>query len=144
MNNRKIAQLSYQIKKEKQKKYLTILLFCIVLFIIVNLLIDYVIYPVRQISSSMNPDILENSFVMVSPLPTKINRSDVVLIESRVQKKLSLFQKLGNTFVEFFTGQQFSTVEFESQPGTKQTLRRVIGMLGDTIYMRDYVMYIRF
>ena len=69
MNNRKIAQLSYQIKKEKQKKYLTILLFCIVLFIIVNLLIDYVIYPVRQISSSMNPDILENSFVMVSPLP---------------------------------------------------------------------------
>ena len=103
MNNRKIAQLSYQIKKEKQKKYLTILLFCIVLFIIVNLLIDYVIYPVRQISSSMNPDILENSFVMVSPLPTKINRSDVVLIESRVQKKLSLFQKLGNTFIEFFS-----------------------------------------
>ena len=143
MNIKKIAQLSYQIKKEKQRKVFSVLLFCIILFIFVNLLINYVIYSVRQNSFSMNPDIPENSFVMVSPLATKIERSDVVLIKSRVQKKYSLFQRFCNTFIQFFTGQQFSSIEFESQPGTKQTLRRVIGMPGDTIYMRDYVMYIR-
>lgn len=52
-------------------------------------------------------------------------------------------QKMGKVAVQFFTGQQFSTVENENLPGTKQSLRRVIGMPGDTIYMRDYVMYVR-
>ena len=64
MNSKKIAQLSYQIKKEKQRKVFSVLLFCIILFIFVNLLINYVIYSVRQNSFSMNPDIPENSFVM--------------------------------------------------------------------------------
>lgn len=143
MKNQKMTQFSYQLKKEKQKKFLVIFLFCIFLYAFVNLIINFLIFPVKQNSQSMNPDIPEGSFVMVSPVLKKIERSDVVLIKSRVQKDLSFMQKMGKVAVQFFTGQQFSTVENENLPGTKQSLRRVIGMPGDTIYMRDYVMYVR-
>lgn len=143
MKNQKMTQFSYQLKKEKQKKFLVIFLLCIFLYAFVNLIINFLIFPVKQNSQSMNPDIPEGSFVMVSPVLKKIERSDVVLIKSRVQKKLSFMQKMGKVAVQFFTGQQFSTVENENLPGTKQSLRRVIGMPGDTIYMRDYVMYVR-
>lgn len=143
MKNQKMTQFSYQLKKEKQKKFLVIFLFCIFLYAFVNLIINFLIFPVKQNSQSMNPDIPEGSFVMVSPVLKKIERSDVVLIKSRVQKDLSFMQKMGKVAVQFFTGQQFSTDENENLPGTKQSLRRVIGMPGDTIYMRDYVMYVR-
>ena len=143
MKNQKMTQFSYQLKKEKQKKFLVIFLFCIFLYAFVNLIINFLIFPVKQNSQSMNPDIPEGSFVMVSPVFKKIERSDVVLIKSRVQKDLSFMQKMGKVAVQFFTGQQFSTDENENLPGTKQSLRRVIGMPGDTIYMRDYVMYVR-
>lgn len=142
--NKKITQYNYQIKKEKQKKLLFVILFCIFLFVFINLILTFLIFPVKQKSSSMNPDIAENSVVMVTPLIKNYNRGDIVLMKSRNNKNnMPLFKKLGVVFSSFFTGQQFSTVENEKLPGTKQQLRRIIGMPGDTIYMRDYVMYIK-
>ena len=143
MKNQKITQFSYQLKKEKQKKSLILILFCIFLYIFINIIINVLIFPVKQNSPSMNPDVPENSFVMVTPVFKKIERSDIVLIQARVQRELSFMEKMGRVFVQFFTGQKLSTVENENLPGTKQTLRRVVGMPGDTIYMRDYVMYVR-
>lgn len=143
MNN-KILQYNYQIKKEKQKKALMVVLFLIFLFIFINLILNFLIYPVRQTSFSMGPDISENSVVMVSPVIKNYERGDVVLIKSRTsQEKTSVIQKLGVVCSQFFTAQQLSIDENEKLPGTKQQLRRIVGMPGDTIYMRDYVMYIK-
>ena len=143
MNN-KILQYNYQIKKEKQKKVFMVILFLIFLFIFINLILNFLIFPVRQTSVSMAPDISENSIVMVSPIVKNYERGDVVLLESRVsQEKTSSLQKLGDICAKFFTAQQLAVKENEKLPGTKQQLRRIIGMPGDTIYMRDYVMYVK-
>lgn len=143
MNN-KILQYNYQIKKEKQKKAFMVILFFIFLFIFINLIFSFLIFPVRQTSISMAPDISENSVVMVSPIMKSYDRGDVVLIEARTStEKTSLMRKLGIICSKFFTAQQLSINENDKLPGTKQQLRRIIGMPGDTIYMRDYVMYIK-
>ncbi len=139
----RLTQYNYQLKKTRQKKTLFIIVFCILLFIFVNLILTYLIFPVRQNSSSMSPDIPENSLIMLSPLAKSYERGDVVLIKSRKPEETKAFKKFCNKFLSFFTGQQYTPFENEKLAGTKEQLRRIVGMPGDTIYMRDYVMYIK-
>lgn len=133
----------YQLKKAKQRKIFLVFLYAVFLFGFINVLMSYIIFPVRQNSVSMIPDVQEESVVMVSPAANNYERSDIVLIGKRVNEKKSLFGRFAETFVSFFTGRQVFTSEDASFPGTKQKLRRIVGMPGDTIYMRDYVMYIK-
>ena len=144
MNN-KIVQYNYQIKKEKQKKVLYIFLFCIFLFVFINLILSYLIYPIHQNSLSMSPDISVDSVVMVSPVLANYERGDIVLVKARTDESesISVFTKICSKIVSFFTLQRISLTENDKYPGTKQEIRRIIGMPGDTIYMRDYVTYVK-
>lgn len=92
----------------------------------------------------MNPDIPENSFVMLSPIVQKLNRGDVVLVDlNKSSEKQPFIKKCVNVVVRFFTAQQIVPGKNNDYPGKEKKLRRVIGIPGDTIYMRDYVLYIK-
>ena len=91
----------------------------------------------------MIPDVPEKSVVMVSPVVSVYERGDVVLLEARNKKEAGFLKNALSRFVSFFTGQQISIFENSEQPSTKPHLRRIVGMPGDTIYMRDYVLYIK-
>ena len=141
--NRNIEVFSYQIKKERRRRTITFILFCICLYIFINIVISYLIYPLRQNSLSMIPDIPEKSVVLVSPVAGNYQRGDVVLLQPRYTKKLNLFFSQMQRFVRFFTAQQISIFENKEQPSSKSHIRRIVGMPGDTIYMRDYVLYVK-
>lgn len=141
--NRKQMPTPYQIKKAKQRKIFFIFLYAVFLFGFINIIMTYLVFPVKQKSLSMIPDVLQDSVVMVSPVMKNYERSDVVLLGKRVKTEKSLFSRFSETFVSFFTGKQVFLSEDAVFPGTKQKLRRVIGVPGDTIYMRDYVVYIK-
>ena len=134
---------SYQMKKERRRRIGFVILFFICLYIFTNVVISYLIYPVRQNSVSMIPDIPEKSVVMVSPVAGNFERGDVVLLESRFSPKKNFFISQVNRLVRFFTAQQISLFEHNDLPSSKSHVRRVVGMPGDTIYMRDYVLYIK-
>lgn len=134
---------SYQMKKERRRRIGFVILFFICLYIFINVVISYLIYPVRQNSVSMIPDIPEKSVVMVSPVAGNFERGDVVLLESRFSPKKNFFISQVNRLVRFFTAQQISLFEHNDLPSSKSHVRRVVGMPGDTIYMRDYVLYIK-
>lgn len=141
--NRNIEVFSYQLKKERQKRAISVILFFICLYIFVNLAITYLVYPVNQNSCSMIPDVPENSVVMVSPLLNTYERGDVVLLKPRNSVDVNFFKRQADIFVRFFTAQKISIIEKTELPASKAHLRRVVGMPGDTIYMRDYVLYIK-
>ena len=141
--NREILKYSYQLKKEKQRKAGHTIFFVFILFVLVTLILSFLIFPVRQVSDSMLPDIPKNGFVMCSPIVTKCERGDVVLINSRYHKKLSAPKHIFNLAFRFFTAQQFSLTENDRFPGTKSQLRRIVAVPGDTFYMRDYVVYVK-
>lgn len=141
--NRNIEVFSYQIKKERRRRTVSLIVFFICLYIFINIIISYLIYPVRQNSISMIPDIPEKSIVMVSSVNGGYARGDVVLLNARDKKTYPIYKKLADQFVRFFTGQQISLFEKNELPASKPHLRRVVGMPGDTIYMRDYVLYIK-
>ncbi len=141
--NRNVEVFSYQLKKERRRKTVSFVIFCICLYIFINLAITYLAYPVYQHSNSMVPDIPEKSVSMVSPLIKTYNRGDVVLLKPRNSKDVNFFKRQADRFVRFFTAQQLSLFEKSELPSSKAHIRRVVGMPGDTIYMRDYVLYVK-
>ncbi len=141
--NDKLLHYSYSHKVQTNKRIFFTIFNSVFLFVILNLILAYVVFPVHQTSVSMIPDIEENSLVMVSPFSKKMERGDVVLLKPRKVLQLTKFQRLSDMFVRFFTGQQVSLFEKNNFPGTNSQLRRVVGLPGDRIYMRDYVLYVK-
>ena len=141
--SRSSALFSYQAKKQRNRQTVFFILFFIGLYIFINLILNFLVYPVKQNSISMIPDISEKSVVLVSPLSESYSRGDIVLLEPRYKSNKGMFYKQLARFVRFFTAQQISPLEDVNVTASKQHLRRIVGMPGDTIYMRDYVLYIK-
>ncbi|MCR5252474.1 MAG: signal peptidase I [Treponema sp.] len=142
MNNR-LLHYSHPHKVQTHVRIFFTIFNAIFLFVILNLILTYLIFPVHQSSVSMIPDIEENSMVMVSPFAKKMERGDVVLLKPRKTLQLTKFQRFSDMFVRFFTAQQVSLFEKPNFPGTNSQIRRVVGLPGDRIYMRDYVLYVK-
>lgn len=141
--NRALLQMSYTLRKEKQTKDTKIIINFIFAFIIINILFKFFLFPVRQCSVTMEPDVPKNSLVMVSPALKNPDRGDVVLIKPNTKKTNNVFKKIVNPFVTFFTAQQVSLLDDNEIPGTKSHLRRIVGLPGDTIYMNDFLIYVK-
>ena len=141
--NRNAEVFSYQIKKERRRRIVFLILFLIFLYIFINVVTAYLVYPVRQNSVSMIPDVPEKSVVMASQIIKNYERGDVVILEPRYKKNNGFFTTQIKRFVRFFTAQQISIFESSEQPSSRPHIRRIVGMPGDTIYMRDYVLYIK-
>lgn len=141
--NRKLFEYSYKLKKEKQSRDLKIALAVILSILVISVVLNYLIFPVHQTSVSMTPDISNNSILFVTPLDKTPGRGDVVLINPVFKEKLNWFEKVKNSFVVFFTGRQVNLYKNLEFPNTKEKLRRIVAVPGDTIYMKDYKLYIR-
>ncbi|MBQ5471720.1 MAG: signal peptidase I [Treponema sp.] len=141
--NKDIYELSYTMKKDLHQKisFAFVLIFSALL--ITNLILVFVIFPVRQTSVSMQPDIPKESCVMFTPLNRNFKRGSVVLLKKRSAEKTSLFENVSNSVINFCTARQFSPFLSNKYMGNSEQIRRVIGIPGDEIYMRDYVMYIK-
>lgn len=141
--SQKLVQYSYKLKKQKQRNISFIITDFLLVFIFLNLFLNYIIFPVRQNSISMSPDFPEQSMVFVTPLSKNYERGDVVLVKQRKQVEAKFNEKCWNLILSFFTARQFSYFEKENIPGTKPQLRRIVGLPGDTIYLKDYILYIK-
>lgn len=141
--NHKLFAYSYQLRKENQKKVFGVILYLILLFIIVNLILSYLIFPVKQQSNSMLPDINDETVVMVTKINKTPERGSIILLKSKVDNKNTNFKKFLNTVVSFFTCQKVFLYSDSNFPGENAQLRRVVGMPGDTIFLRDYVLYVK-
>lgn len=141
--NKKILEYSYEMKKTYRRTVLKVIFFIVLLYTLLNLILSFLIFPLRQTSISMVPDFPENSWIMATPLDITPSRGDIMVIKSNTTEKYTKWQKFSDQVVRTFTAQQISILNKSDLPGTKQKIRRVIGVPGDTIYMRDYVTYIK-
>lgn len=141
--SQKLVQYSYKLKKQKQQKIISVLINLVILFIVLSIITTFIIFPVRQNSISMEPDFVQNSMFLVSPIPKNYKRGDVVLIKARKANEANFFYNSLNYLISFFTAKQISIIEEEDKQGTKEQIRRVIGLPGDKVYMKDYVVYVK-
>lgn len=138
----KVTDFSYTLKKQHHKTVTKVIFIILLYFVLVNFILSFLIFPVRQVSESMKPGIQQNSIILSSKIVPVLQRGDIVLLNSRFDTTNNIFLKAKKVFVSFFTGQQIVPGENSELPCTKNQFRRVIGMPGDTIYMRDYILYV--
>ena len=138
----KVTDYSYTLKKHHQKTVTKVVLTILLYFVIVNFILSFLIFPVRQVSDSMQPGVASNSVILCSNIFSAPQRGDVILLNSKYDEDKKFFSKVFKLLCSFFTGQQIVPGENSELPCTKNKLRRIVGLPGDTIYMRDYVLYV--
>lgn len=141
--NKELYELSYSLKKQMRHRMLVIVLTIAVMYIAIQLIRMFVVFPVRQVSVSMESDIGRNSCIFFSPLRKGLGRGSVVLVKPLDKEEQSVLQKAADSFVSFVTAGQIPVFNLNHRVGKEYQIRRIIGIPGDTIYMRDYVLYIK-
>ena len=131
----------------KERRILRLKIFigiCIFLAIAIltTLVLRFVIYPVNVRSDSMMPEISNRSLVLVSPL-IPVKRGDIVLVESQKTTDMGFFKSLISNFVSFVTFQQVILFQDNGLFTENDTVRRVVGLPGDTVYVKNYVVYVK-
>ena len=124
-------------------KIAKVILFIVLTVLVINLVLNFLIFPVRQTSVSMLPDFTKNSCIFFTPLKKSFERGDVVLLSSNDTENLSFFEQILDSVLSFFSARQFSYAKREHYMGNQEKIRRIIALPGDSIYMRDYIVYIK-
>lgn len=140
--NNDLYTLSYKMKKERQGRILKWILKIFIVFIILNVVVTFVIFPVKEKSNSMTPDIPKKSLLFVTPIITEINRGNVLLIDKDTMLD-SVPKKILNTIIRFFTFRQKGLYSTADSLSCKNVLRRVVAVPGDTVYMKDFIVYVK-
>ena len=141
--NRQLYEYSYELRKQRKRKFLFFIVYFCLIYFLINLIFSFLIFPVRQLSTSMVPDFPENSVSFVTPINKVLNRGDVVLLKNKVNEQKNVFEKIWHNISLFFTAQQYDSYANKAYPDTNNQIRRVVGLPGDEIYMTDYVLYIK-
>ena len=138
-----LYELSYTMKRELQRRILSVVGLCVLIFAAITLFLRFVLFPVRQKSVSMEPDVVSGGWVLVSPIGKTPDRGDVVLLNPLNTYERTAGMGLMDTVVSFFTGQQIFPFSPVDGMGHSYVLRRVVGVPGDTLYMTGYVVFVK-
>ena len=99
--NKELYELSYSLKKEMRQRVLSIVCMLVAVYIVINLILAFVVFPVRQVSVSMESDVGRNSCIMFSPLKKHFGRGAVVLVNPLDSEDVPFLKKAGSSFVSF-------------------------------------------
>ena len=137
-----VYDYSFELRRKRSRSISFVVTLLLSVILLMVLLINFVIFSVHVNSDSMETDIAKGSAVFVTPLVRTPKRGDVVYI-SRLDNYSPLkLESIMNSFVQFFTAQKYYPFGYTNAMTGKPMLRRVLGLPGDTIYMKDYVLYI--
>lgn len=139
-------------KKElKQKLFLIAGIFLLTL-IFLQVIFHFILCPVLILSSSMLPGLTKNSALFVLPIASgrpeffgteQLNRGDIVRVEETDKIELNLFQKAVSFTVSMLSFQRSRLFSNPDSMCSSASLFRLVGFPGDTLYMDNYVAYIK-
>lgn len=92
----------------------------------------------------MSPEILYGEAVLITPIynpRSSAKRGDVVVISPAYEDERSFLHKTADNFFNFFTFQMFRY--FENKAGQGNSIRRLVGLPGDTVYMENFILHIK-
>jgi len=154
-------EYSFFVKQHRRRNETFLFCFILIIFIICSLWQKFILFPVSVSSESMKPCIDSGDVVMITPLASvkpaegsipllssiihciDLQRGDLVLISPSVSKEKSIIKRLADGIVRFVTFQKHSIIEKSKLVTESGSVRRIIGFPGDTLYMKDCVLYIK-
>lgn len=132
-----IYEISYSLKQERRRFVRRAIFFVLAFFIAMNAILAFVICPVLQKSASMEPNVPSGTYVFATPIGKKIKRGEIVILTQR-ETKLTFGQKIADLLAGACTLQKVHPWTNE-----KSLMRRAVALPGDTIYMKDFILYVQ-
>lgn len=154
-------EYSYFIKQQRRKNAFFLFVFILILFLACTLCQKFLIFPVSVSSESMQPCINAGDIIFVTPLASEkpkgksvpflsslvhcidLKRGDIVFVSPDYEAKKSLPHKIADAVCRFVTFQHYSPFEKAHLVAESANVRRLVGFPGDTIYMKDCVLYVK-
>ena len=137
---RDIYSVSYRMKRELYRRIFTVILAFFLCFLCINVVRLALFYPVLSKSDSMAPSVSSGSVVLVAPLLRRAERGQIMLLHHSKENIRSFSEKIVEFVCRFFLAQQYSPY---AQRELSPSLRRVVGLPGDTLYISNYLVYIK-
>ncbi len=134
---------SYEMRRNRRKRISFVVTLVIAVVLFLSLFLNFILFPVKVGSDSMDSDIPKGASVFVTPLQKKPARGEVVYLARQDGLKQNVFVEFVNVIVRFFTFQQYAPFGHSNALSGKPVLRRVLALPGDQVYMRDYILYVK-
>ena len=138
-----IYEIAYELRMELYHKIFVVTSIIVAFFLVTSLFLHFILFPVLVRSTSMEPGIPADTAIFVTPLVSKPSRGDVVLLKALEAQDRGLHKKFIDLLVGFVSLQHY--FPFDNSPAVSghSCVRRVFAVPGDTIYMQDYMLYIK-
>ncbi|MBP5329190.1 MAG: signal peptidase I [Spirochaetaceae bacterium] len=154
-----VIDYSFMLKQKRRAMFFKYSVFVIVVLTVLIVLHNFILFSVGIASESMQPTLATGDVVFVTPLAkpyggqpenrsvldrlvhcVSLNRGDLVLLNAGDDTRAPKYKKVANKIVRFITFQRFSLFSTYSDD---YCVRRILGFPGDTVYMKDFVVYIK-
>lgn len=141
----KYRQYSYTAARVHRQKIIFTALLIGFTFLIYTVLTSYFIKTFRIQSDTMEPEISVKDRILAVPIynTASVKRGELVVTAPAFHIDLNFFEKSLNAVFGFLTFQLYRPFDLQKRPSSKYTVRRVIGLPGDTVYMENFVLYIK-
>ena len=139
----KYRNFSYTAKKEYRNKVLFIIFLVLFAFFSYILITSYLLKTYRLQTDTMFPEISTGDMVLASFIyaPVSAKRGDLVLIDGTSSQTKSFLKSAVNSITGFFTFQLLRPFDLQSE--NAYSIRRIVGLPGDTLYMENFVLHIK-
>ena len=139
----KYRNFSYTAKKEYRNKVLFIVFLVLFAFFSYILITSYLLRTYRLQTDTMFPEISTGDMVLASFIyaPVSAKRGDLVLIDGTSSQTKSFLKSAVNSITGFFTFQLLRPFDLQSE--NAYSIRRIVGLPGDTLYMENFVLHIK-
>lgn len=100
----------------------------------------------------MEPEIVKQSALFMKPVGAQrpfvfniktIKRGDIVKIAPLIENERSLLKKTVDTVTNYISFQQYKPFSQNTSHVNSSAIYRVVGMPGDSIFMKQYVLYVK-
>lgn len=138
-NNKDLYKVSSEFRRKNFKRFVKTLFYLAVTCAAVFTILHFILFSVTASSVSMLPSIHEKERLFASPLKRDYKRGSLVVIKPLLYKNR---RKIIESFIKALSLGRLPLVK-ERDMGNSLLVRRVIALPGDTVYMKDFVVYIK-
>lgn len=147
---------SYSAQLEERRTYISIIVLIVSLLVVFTVVHNSLITMYMIHSSTMEPTLADDDAIITTPLydthPDKdgrfsllipSERGDVVMLAPAYTTRINGFARFFRALVSFLSFQQIRPFSDRDSPGEKPSVRRLVALPGDSIYMDKYILYVK-
>ena len=141
----KYRNYSYTAKRMHRNKVLFVAFLVSCAFLIYTVLTAYFVKTFKIQSDTMEPEICRKDRILVVPIynTASVKRGEAVVTAPAFRIHLNFFERSLNAVCGFLSFQLYRPFDLQRHPSLKYTVRRVVGLPGDTVYMENFILYIK-